>query len=398
MENKDTEGGDVENGTINISGGFEPNFELIIKDDFYSAESSGGTHTSEPGRSLAATGYSVRDEADDGTDGEAASDSNSLEDSLLPRTGRSDRDMLSTDNLDGGRSSRRAKSRRIAENNPVLSSLYWQQWALQRQFQRSAIATEWTTYSWWYKIIVVLDYPVLVLRELTIPTLDPANWSKFHAVAHPIIDPLFVAYFLGFSTGSVEGIPVVVVCLLVSIVPTAMIFLFTLRSRPPTGSAFTFVWTISAFCMCVVWIYILASELITCLSALGTITGVPPAFLGLTVLAWGNSLGDFFTNTSVAKRGLGEMALAGCYGGPVFNILGGMSVGLAVAAYQTFPAPYPLHLDAACIMSIVFLYISLISTIVIVTMKNYQVDRQFGIYLISLYAVYSVCQATLLYF
>jgi sodium/potassium/calcium exchanger 6 len=89
------------------------------------------------------------------------------------------------------------------------------------------------------------------------------------------------------------------------------------------------------------------------------------------------------------------MALAGCYGGPVFNILMGLSTALAIAALQTYPHPYPVKLDAACMLSILFLYISLISTIVIVTMNNFKIERTFGIYLISLYAVYTVCQSLL---
>jgi len=403
-EEKNDNQRDLENGVINISGGFEPDFSAIIKEDFYTIENAGTIRAGEAGRSLASTGYSVREETEEeeeGTDNDISSEATSLEDRLLPSggSGSGRAFLLGNDEFDGGRRARqrRARVRSIAENNPLLTSLYWQQWSLQRQFQRSALATEWHTYPWYQKVLSVLEYPWVVMRELTIPTLDPANWSKFHAVMHPIVDPLFITFFLGLSQGSVEGVPVVVICLLVSVVPAAVIFLFTLRSRPPTSPAFTFCWTISAFVMCVMWIYILASELITCLSALGTISHIPPAFLGLTVLAWGNSLGDYFTNIGVAKGGHGEMALAGCYGGPVFNILGGMSVGLSIASYQTFPEPYPLKLDAACIMSIVFLYVSLISTIVIVTMNNYKVDRTFGIYLITLYAVYSICQFTLLW-
>ena len=46
----------------------------------------------------------------------------------------------------------------------------------------------------------------------------------------------------------------------------------------------------------------LAGELVSCLSVLGVILNLPPAFLGLTVLAWGNSVGDLFTNTAVARQ------------------------------------------------------------------------------------------------
>ena len=45
--------------------------------------------------------------------------------------------------------------------------------------------------------------------------------------------------------------------------------------------------------------------------------------LGLTVLAWGNSIGDLSTNMAMAKKGLANMALTACYAGPVFNLLVG---------------------------------------------------------------------------
>eukprot|EP00601_Ochromonadales_sp_CCMP2298_P021496 CAMPEP_0173318444 /NCGR_PEP_ID=MMETSP1143-20121109/27660_1 /TAXON_ID=483371 /ORGANISM="non described non described, Strain CCMP2298" /LENGTH=56 /DNA_ID=CAMNT_0014261689 /DNA_START=455 /DNA_END=621 /DNA_ORIENTATION=+ len=50
--------------------------------------------------------------------------------------------------------------------------------------------------------------------------------------------------------------------------------------------------------------------------------------MALTIIAWGNSVGDLFTNTALARDGKGVMALAGCYGAPVLNILVGL--GLAV--------------------------------------------------------------------
>jgi sodium/potassium/calcium exchanger 6 len=55
--------------------------------------------------------------------------------------------------------------------------------------------------------------------------------------------------------------------------------------------------------MCVVWIFIFAAELVALLEAVGQITGVPNGVMGLTVLAWGNSIGDTFSNISVAKSG-----------------------------------------------------------------------------------------------
>jgi Ca2+/Na+ antiporter len=59
---------------------------------------------------------------------------------------------------------------------------------------------------------------------------------------------------------------------------------------------------------------------------LGLLTGLPTTLLGLTVLAWGNSIGDFMANTAIAKKGFVEMALTGCYAAPLFNILLGIGI------------------------------------------------------------------------
>lgn len=135
-----------------------------------------------------------------------------------------------------------------------------------------------------------------------------------------------------------------------------------------------------------------------CLVDIGTIYNIAPAYLGLTVLAWGNSMGDFFSNTAVAKQGLGEMAIAGCYGGPVFNILIGLSISLTYACSQSYPAPFRIRLDASAIVSIVFLFISLLSTLVLVVKRDYVLDKQLGLYLIGLYIAYTLVQFGLLVF
>merc|ERR1712216_278834 len=75
------------------------------------------------------------------------------------------------------------------------------------------------------------------------------------------------------------------------------------------------------------WIDTIAGQLVDCLSFVGGLADIPVPVLGLTVVAWGNSVGDLFTNLAMTKKGLGNMALTACFGGPVFNILVGMGLG-----------------------------------------------------------------------
>ena len=58
-------------------------------------------------------------------------------------------------------------------------------------------------------------------------------------------------------------------------------------------------------------------------------SGADPSVLGVTVLAWGNSLMDFVNNTGLAERSRGgnSMAMTACFAGPLFNMLVGLGLG-----------------------------------------------------------------------
>ena len=83
-----------------------------------------------------------------------------------------------------------------------------------------------------------------------------------------------------------------------------------------------FGWAFSSlgFLAAVVWMYVLANEVVTLLKAFGVVFGLSDVILGLTVLAWGNSIGDFISDTSVARSGMPRMGFSACFGGQVSNL------------------------------------------------------------------------------
>lgn len=69
------------------------------------------------------------------------------------------------------------------------------------------------------------------------------------------------------------------------------------------------------------WINLIATCFMDFLSLIAVVSGLPINFLSLTMLAWGNSLGDFFVNYVISKNGHGNMAVTGTYSGMIFNLL-----------------------------------------------------------------------------
>lgn len=146
--------------------------------------------------------------------------------------------------------------------------------------------------------------------------------------------------------------------------------------------------------MCIFWIYALAKELVLCLSSIGVIMHVPPSILGLTVLAWGNSIGDLSSNVAVASKGYGEMAIAGCYAGPVFELLVGLGISYFIVTMRS--TTFPVNLDSSSWVSIAFCYVSLLSTLYFVTSRGNIFEKKLGYYLLFLYFIYTMVQLILL--
>lgn len=63
----------------------------------------------------------------------------------------------------------------------------------------------------------------------------------------------------------------------------------------------------------------MAKEVVAVLSTLGVVSNLSNSFLGLSVLAWGNSVGDLISNIALAKKGYYRMGFAACFGGPLFS-------------------------------------------------------------------------------
>lgn len=79
------------------------------------------------------------------------------------------------------------------------------------------------------------------------------------------------------------------------------------------------------------WIYTLANEMVSLLTGLGMFWNIDGEVVGLTFLAWANSIPDLVANVSFARGGKARTAGAACLGEPLLNLLCGVGIGCTIA-------------------------------------------------------------------
>ena len=140
--------------------------------------------------------------------------------------------------------------------------------------------------------------------------------------------------------------------------------------------------------MSIVWIYVVANELLVILESLGDAWGLNKAIIALTVLSWGNSVGDMVSDIVVARQGYPAMAVGACLGSPMLNLLIGLGISLTFAPEQLKNKCYALPSEPAVSLAFLFLLISLVSTLIIIPACRFRGFKVYGVYLILLYVAY----------
>lgn len=113
-------------------------------------------------------------------------------------------------------------------------------------------------------------------------------------------------------------------CMIPCFICSIYIAFCTKKSQAPENIMFMFA--ILAFVMSIQWISFVSNIVVDLLAMIGIMLDLPKPLLGLTLLAWGNCMGDLNANVAMTKKGFGEMAITGCLAGPIFNILCGLGL------------------------------------------------------------------------
>ena len=252
-------------------------------------------------------------------------------------------------------------------------------------------ASNWASTSLTGKVISIFRSPLLFMTILTVPVVDNEkpkhNWCRLLNSIHCFLVPaaLLVSSRWAFDDACylLCGMPFKLLILLPGLCLALFVFKTTNAHRPPTyHAAFAYV----GFVMSVVWVYLLATEIISLLKTVGIIFSMTDTAIGLGVLAWGNSLGDIVANLSLADAGYPRMALGASIGAPLLNLLlgFGLSFTISLRPGESSPIDYSPTITLLCSTLAAILVALMLSTLV----PHKRSKKPFGYLLILAYAVY----------
>ncbi|XWS58576.1 hypothetical protein CRYUN_Cryun08bG0046100 [Craigia yunnanensis] len=231
-------------------------------------------------------------------------------------------------------------------------------------------------------LIRILEMPLYLPRRLTIPIACEERWSKPISVVSVALAPILLSVLWDLQDDNITFNTGPVVCgigFLFGITFGVLAYLTTEKSNPPKKCLFP--WLAGGFLMSMIWSYIIAQELVGLLISLGYILGISHSLLGLTVLAWGNSLGDLITNLTMTLNGGPEgaqVAISGCYAGPIFNTLFGLGLSLIVSAWYGYPSPVQIPKDPYLLETLGFLVAALLWALFVLPMRDMRLDGVLG--------------------
>ncbi|GBC08854.1 hypothetical protein RclHR1_08430003 [Rhizophagus clarus] len=216
------------------------------------------------------------------------------------------------------------------------------------------------------------------LAETNYEERKGTRWNRWLTAAQLVFAPLFVSSVL-FS----GDYKILLLFFLGGSIASIMCILFTRDDEPPR---FRSLLCYIGFGIAIVWIYLVANEVVSLLQTIGLIMGLSDAIIGLTIFAMGNSLGDFVANITIAKMGFPTMAVSACFGGPMLNIL--LGIGIA-GTYTTIHLGHAIDItiEPTLFVSSVGLLLTLFSFLVLLPRNDFHMTRRWGYYIISVYLI-----------
>ncbi|XP_044585078.1 mitochondrial sodium/calcium exchanger protein-like isoform X1 [Cotesia glomerata] len=250
-------------------------------------------------------------------------------------------------------------------------------------------AYDWKNANFLLRIILILRIPIMLVLQFIIPVVNKtaakSGWSKLLNCIQPSVLPTVAVIILKVDDVEVGPLPLVVIVFVLGAVVSVVLITRTSRDQPPKyHNAFALLGFLGA--TLVVWV--IAGEVMAVLESIGFASRISDAMLGLTLLAWGNSVGDLISNVAIARQGFARMGYSACFGGPLFNTLVGLGLHWTYTAFQHHD--YRTHIINSDMMPgcLAFLLCSLTTSFLYLNITGFALRQSYGYVLISIYLVF----------
>uniref|UniRef100_A0A0K0ELY2 Sodium/calcium exchanger membrane region domain-containing protein n=1 Tax=Strongyloides stercoralis TaxID=6248 RepID=A0A0K0ELY2_STRER len=232
------------------------------------------------------------------------------------------------------------------------------------------------------KIFFILKLPIFLVLNISCP-LGDREWNKWLTLLHILLCP--VIFLTAFQVSLIKptngGPSIGVYILIVSFLLTILGYFFTKENEEPRFYKTITIFT--GFLMAISFIYTAATEIVGIAGTIGIITGLSHEVLGLTILAWSNSVGDLFSDMAVAKAGYPRMGISAAIGGPLFNILIGFGLPFTIGVIQG--KNISLKFSTLTKILLIFVTSSLTFTLFFIPLRRFKIDKMWSICLYCLY-------------
>lgn len=267
----------------------------------------------------------------------------------------------------------------------------------------SSVTADMTPHEKKLKYVLV---PLRVLMGLTMPVIQPVPLTKEYAMTLGFCAPFFFLSAPGneFIAAS-SGLMVRLACnagvsVLIATVVAGYMHVRYKNGPPPLASGeliamITFLQSLS-------WFHLASNELTMFVDAIGKIAGINEEVLGVSIVAWGDSIGDFLSCYAVAKAGRVSMAVVACFAGPVFNLCVGVSSAIVFLTSVLGDVPFEVKQGEIllCIASLMTAMLC-VSMLRVVSPTEFELPQTlsralFGVYGVFL-ALFLMCESRLLF-
>ena len=166
------------------------------------------------------------------------------------------------------------------------------------------------------KIMLICEFPFTVLRKATISIPCEGYYNRGIIALSIALSPLWSAFYMYKSHDTNVFAKDWIVIFLPFWGLSTFVAVLLVRYAPADENSMS-MWiatpiALYGFIIAATWIDYIADCLVGLLDFMGIVLHIPGAIMGLTILAWGNSMADLSANVTMARKGLANMAITAC--------------------------------------------------------------------------------------